>query len=142
MPVGIEATFRLDGFENIPYELFNRRKMRKAFRTAGNTVAKRARRNISGGGGGYPGKRTGRMFKSLKVRMGSGGMYAKVMHLMPMPASTWRKDPRNQAFYPAFQFSGTSRGLRKHQNWIADALEASGGDVKRDLQAGLLEALS
>ncbi|MGS1116876.1 HK97 gp10 family phage protein [Castellaniella sp. UC4442_H9] len=142
MTTGIDAKLTVEGFDNIPRVLFNKRKMRRAFRQAGNVVAKRARRNISGSGSGYPAKRTGRMRKSLKVRVGSGGMYAKVAHVMPAPASTWRRDPRNQAFYPAFLFSGTSRGVRRHQNWIGDALAASTSEVRSTLQTGLLEALS
>lgn len=140
---GIQAKLGFDGYENISQMLFKRGPMRQAFRDAGRMVAKASRKKISkrGYGGGYPNRQTGRMAKSIKVRLGSGGFYAKVQHQMPAPASKWEKDPRGEGFYPAFLHYGTKRGLRSRGNWIADALAEQEGAIMQRLRASLNEAL-
>lgn len=140
-PASIQAMLGIEGFENIRLMQFKRGPMRRAFRAAGRAVAREAKKKISTGGGKYPGKRTGRMAKSLNVKIGSKGLYAKVRHLMPNPPSKWAKDPRGEAFYPAFLHSGTSRGLRSRGNWIADALRDQEVDIRDRLRAALTEAL-
>ncbi len=137
----IQARLGLEGFENIRMMQFKRGPMRRAFRAAGRTVAKSAKQKISKSGGKYPGKRSGRMAKSLNVKIGSRGLYAKVRHLMPSPASKWKKDPRGQGFYPAFLHYGTSRGLRSRGNWIADSLREQESDIRSRLKSALTEAL-
>ncbi|MGO3713559.1 hypothetical protein [Alcaligenes aquatilis] len=140
---GIQAKLGFDGYENISQMLFKRGPMRKAFRDAGRMVAKASRKKIArrGNGGGYPNRQTGRMAKSLSVKLGSKGLYAKVQHQMPAPASKWNADPRKQGFYPAFLHYGTNRGLRSRGNWIADALAEQEGAVMQRLRASLNEAL-
>lgn len=139
----LEASLSVDGFQNIPAFMFKRGAMRKAFRDSGNVVAKNARRKLSGrAGSGLPARRTGRLMRSVVVKLGSKGLYAKVQHKMPAPASKWRGDPRGQAFYPAFLHSGTTRGIKPGGNWIADALTEERSVVQRKLTEGLLEAIS
>lgn len=140
-PASIQARLGIEGFENIRLMQFKRGPMRRAFRTAGREVARSAKQKISKSGGAYPGKRTGRMSRSLSVKIGSKGLYAKVRHLMPEPPSKWKKDPRDQGFYPAFLHYGTSRGLRSRGNWIADALRDRETDIRMRLRAALTEAL-
>ncbi|WP_321269148.1 hypothetical protein [Alcaligenes faecalis] len=139
----MQAMLGLQGFENISQMQFKRGPMRKAFRDSGRMVAKASRKKISkrGGSNEHPGRRTGRMAKSIKVRLGSGGFYAKVQHQMPAPASKWEKDPRGEGFYPAFLHYGTKRGLRSRGNWIADALAEQEGAIMQRLRASLNEAL-
>ncbi len=138
----MQASLQLEGFSNIGLMQFKRGPMRRAFRSAGRSVAKASRKKINSkvGRGSYPAKRTGRMAKSLQVKLGSKGMYAKVQHAMPSPPSKWSKDPRGEAFYPAFLHRGTSR-ISSRGNWIADALQEQAGDIRRQLRNALNEAL-
>lgn len=131
----LEAVLNLDGFQKIPRMEFRRAPMRKAFRGAGQVVAKAARKRISARQAGekYPAKRTGRLVKSLRVRVSKPGLLVKVYH---------EKRADMKDFYPAFLHYGTSRGLRARDNWIADALADHAADVRARLRDGLLEALA
>lgn len=132
----LEAVLNLDGFQKIPRMEFRRAPLRKAFRRAGQSVAKAAKRKISGrlaGAGNYPSKRTGRMVRSLRVRVSRPGLLVKVYH---------EKRADMTDFYPAFLHYGTSRGLRARDNWIADALADHADDIRARLRDGLLEALA
>lgn len=135
---GLEAYVNLvglEGFENIKLFQFKRGPMRKAFRSAGRLVAKEAKQKInarSGGFSNYPAKRTGRLLKSLRVRVSKPGMLVKVFH---------EKRADQQDFYAAYLHYGTSKGLRARDNWIADALADCQGDVRSMLRQGLNEAL-
>ncbi|WP_417252747.1 hypothetical protein [Castellaniella sp.] len=130
-----DAVMQIQGFNHIPRTMFKRGPMRKAFRDAAQIVAKGARRRIASRlpVGNYPAKRTGRMVKSLRVRVSKAGLLAKVYH---------DKRPDQKDFYPAFLHYGTSRGLRARDNWIADALADQQAAVRAKLEQGLMEALS
>lgn len=126
---------RVEGFENIKLFEFKRSPMRKAFRQAGQLVAKEAKKRISArtsGSSNYPNKRTGRLVKSLRVRVSKPGLLAKVYH---------EKRDDQLDFYAAYLHYGTSRGLRARDNWIADALVDRQNDVRSSLRHGLNEAL-
>lgn len=131
----LDAVLKLDGFQNIPRTLFRRAPMRRAFRASGRVVAKAARQKISAraSSGGYPAKRTGRLAKSLRVRVSKPGLLVKVYH---------EKRRDQDDFYAAYLYYGTSRGLRARDNWIADALADHEQDIRRTLEASMLEALA
>lgn len=131
----LDATLTLEGYSQISPKLFKRGPMRKAFRQAGQVVAKEARKKISARAArpGYPAKRTGRLHKSIRVRVSKAGLLVKVYH---------DKLPSQDDFYAAFLHYGTSRGLKARDNWIADALAEQTAAVHRTLTLGLDEALS
>ena len=136
----IEAQLKFEGLENIPVWAINKKVIRRAYRTAGNVVRKEARKKINrkGGVAGYPKKQTGRMVNSLWVRVGSRGMYAKVMHKMPSPPSKWKQ---GLGFYPAFLAYGTKRGLRARDNWIVDTMMQQEKEIQKVLAKGFEESL-
>lgn len=133
---GLDATLTLEGYNQISPKLFRRGPMRKAFRQAGQVVAKDARKKISARAAGfsdYPSRRTGRLQKSIRVRVSKAGLLVKVFH---------EKRPDQKDFYAAFLHYGTSRGLKAKDNWIADALADRAAEVRRTITRGLDEALS
>lgn len=132
---GLEAYLSLEGFENIKLIQFKRAPMRKAFRQGGRLVAKEAKQKISARSAGfsnYPSKRTGRLQKSLRVRVSKPGLLVKVYH---------QKRSDQHDFYAAYLHYGTSKGLRARDNWIADALSDVRPEVRSLIRAGLTEAL-
>ena len=133
--IGLEAVLNLDGFQKIPRMAYKRAPMRKAFRAAGQVVAKAARVKISTrvAKDDYPAKRTGRMTKSLRVKVSKPGLLVKVYH---------EKRADMSHFYPAYLHYGTKRGLRARENWIVDALNDRSVQVRAQLRAGLIEALA
>ncbi|MFC3340688.1 hypothetical protein ACFOEY_19550 [Paracandidimonas soli] len=77
---GLDARMELEGFNNIPRRLFKRGPLRRAFRRSGQVVAKEARKRISARGPGvgeYPLKRSGRLQKSIKVRVSKAGLLVR-----------------------------------------------------------------
>ena len=66
--------------------------------------------------------------RSIKVKVSSAGFWAKV-------APT--KTSEMKAFYPAFLYYGTSRGVAKRANYMADALNQR----RAVAQAAIFDAL-
>lgn len=133
---GLEAQLTLEGFNKISPRMFKRSSLRKAFRQSGQIVAKEARKKISARASGfseYPVRRTGRLLKSLRVKVSKAGLLTKVYHEK-------RQDQKD--FYAAYLHYGTSRGLKSRDNWIADALADMEPDVRQVLSRGLEEALA
>jgi len=143
------------GFDGFDRSLdFDKSQVRKAMRKAGTLVAKDARKRVSKGGrstpGEYPGKRTGRLAKSIKAKVSRSGFLVRIEPKAgsSVPAS----DP-----YFAYLFYGVRRGAarrkdRKAQaggpyrikprgNYMADALQSEGGSVRQLLSEALAKGL-
>lgn len=132
----LQGYLRVEGFENIRLMQFKRGPLRKAFRQAGQAVAKEARKKINarfrGHPGRYPLKRTGRLARSVRVRVSRPGLLVKVYH---------EKLSDQRDFYAAYLHYGTSRGVKARDNWIADALAERQSAIQSSLRHALDEAL-
>lgn len=93
------------GFRNIDYDP---RALRQPLRSAGNEVRKAARRLIArravSEAGQYPGRQTGRMQRSIRVRLSRSG-YA----VMVSPSKT----SSMPVYYPALSSTGIGGRIRK-----------------------------
>lgn len=123
----------IQGFDRI---MFDKRELRAAIRKSANEVRREAKRLISrksvSMAGDFPGLRTGAMKRSIKVKLGSGGGYAKVMPY---------KTSEMKAFYPAFLNYGTNRGLKPRKNFMTTALESKQSAILSAFSASLQNAL-
>lgn len=77
--------------------------------------------------GEAPGRSTGVLMRSIKVKVSSGGFWAKVAPY---------KTSEMKVFYPAFLFHGTAH-LAKRDNYMANAL----GTRREAAQAAISSAL-
>jgi hypothetical protein len=75
-----------------------------------------------------PGRSSGVLMRSIKVKVGSGGFWAKVAP---------QKTSEMKDFYPAYLYYGTSRGVEKRGNYMATAL----GQRRDAAQAAIGSAL-
>lgn len=140
------------GFRNIDYDP---RALRQPLRSAGNEVRKVARRLIArravSEAGQYPGRQTGRMQRSIRVRLSRSG-YA----VMVSPSKT----SSMPVYYPAFVVYGhrgpnteTEAQARRHKkrpgekvaaprrNFIEDAAKQAAPDFKRSMADALANAI-
>ena len=129
-----EIRIDIDGFDRI---LFKKSELKRAIRKGGAVVRQESRRLIArraiSGAGEFPGRDTGAMMRSIKVKVGSGGGYAKVM---PYKTSDMGDD-----FYPAFLFYGTSRGLEPRKNFMVAALDNKQAAIRAEIRRSLARAL-
>jgi hypothetical protein len=97
---------------------FDKKQIRKVLRQQGAAVRKEARRLVSRRAismpGQAPGRATGVLMRSIKVKVASGGFWAKVA---PQKTSEMKE------FYPAYLYYGTKRGLAKRENYMTTALD-------------------
>ena len=135
---------RVEGFDRL---LFDKRELKAAIRKGGAVVRKEARRLIArkaiSSAGEIPGKLTGAMQNSIKVKVGSGGGYARVMPTMTQEMINNTKSakyPRG-AYYPAFLFYGTSRGLRPRKDFMVQALDNKQFEIRAAITAALANAI-
>lgn len=121
------------GFDRI---IYNKREIKAAIRKGGGEVRKEARRLIArraiSGAGEFPGYATGAMSRSIKVKMGSGGGYARIAPY---------KTAEMKEFYPAYLEYGTSRGLKPRKNFMLAALDNKEAAVRAAISAALQRAL-
>ena len=132
---GDTVSIQVEGFDRI---IFNKREIRAAIRAGAREVQREARRLIArraiSQAGDFPGYDSGAMSRSIKIKMGTGGGYAKIMPYMT---------PQMSAFYPAFLEYGTNRGLKPRRNFMVAALDnkrtaihaAIAGALARSLEA-------
>jgi hypothetical protein len=124
----------VEGFDRI---VFNKRELKAAIRKGGAEVRAEARRLIArraiSGPGELPGRDTGAMMRSIKVKVGSGGGYAKIL---PYKTAEMGDD-----FYPEYLNYGTSRGLKPRKNFMVDALDNKQAMVRAAISAALIKAL-
>lgn len=128
----MEAMLRWEGFDPFLRYQFDRRPFRRAMRRAGAVVSKEAKRRVSARAGNeYPNRKTGRLRKSIRVRVSRSGFLAKV-------EPTQRADM--DTYYPAYLFFGTPT-IKPKGHYMADSLQATRAEVVRILRAGLEEAI-
>jgi len=108
------VTATVTGHERID---FDKRAVKKVLRSEGGQIRKLARRLIArkqiSVPGAMPGKSAGVLQRSIKLKVSSGGFWAKVAP---------QKTSEMKAFYPAFLYYGTSRGLQKRGNYMTESL--------------------
>lgn len=129
---GITTSFKWDGFDPFTRYQLKRATFRRAIRRAGAVVSRDARRRVSAPNNDkYPGRKTGRLRKSIRVRVSRPGLLVRV-------EPTQRADM--EKFYPAYLHFGTPR-ITPRDHYMADALESSRAEVVRILRAGLEDSL-
>lgn len=123
-----------EGFDRI---LFRKAELKRAIRQGGAVVRAEARRLIAkraiSGPGEFPGRDTGAMMRSIKVKIGSGGGYAKIGPY---------KTSEMQDFYPAYLAVGTSRGLKPRKNFMTAALDNKGAAIRARIAQSLRNSLT
>ena len=116
---------------------FDKRELKAAIRLGGREVAKESRRLIANravsGAGDFPGFDSGAMSRSLKVKVGSGGMYAVV--------SPHKTAEMGDDYYPAYLIYGTSRGLEKRKDFVVSAMESKRTMVRMLIRRSLVKAI-
>ena len=134
MTADININIKVEGFDRI---IFEKRELKKAIRRGGAVVRAEARRLIAhraiSAAGEFPGFDSGAMSRSIQVRVGAGGGYAKVM--------PFRTPEMKQDFYPAFLFYGTSRGLAPRKNFMVAALDNKQAMIRSAIAASLVKSL-
>ncbi|MFA6076346.1 MAG: hypothetical protein WC778_11015 [Negativicutes bacterium] len=130
----INVRITVDGINRLR---FDKRELKAAFRKGGAVVRKEARRLIASravsSAGSFPGYNSGAMSRSIKVKVGSGGGYVRVM---PTKTSEMGAD-----YYPAFLMVGTRRGLRPRKDFMVQALDNKQSEIKAAIMASLQNAI-
>lgn len=140
----IDVKITVEGFTKIHFE---KRELKTALRKGGAVVRTEARRLIASkaisGAGDLPGRATGAMQRSIKVNVGSGGGYARIMPYMTpeMRANTQSKKYPQGVFYPAFLMLGTRRGLKPRKDFMQQALDNKQLEIRSAITASLQNAL-
>jgi hypothetical protein len=164
----IDGYLHIEGYNNLPRDIFDKRKIRAGMRKAGRLVMQRAQMNLALARGeeGYPVNRTGATLESINFKVSRAGFLVKVAP---------DKTSRMKEYYPAYLFYGVRRGARlsrlkqgethnrKRQrerlklreqrrrndwlieprdNYMADALQDSKSEVQAILSAAFAAALS
>lgn len=161
----VQPYLHVEGFDDLPKDFFDKRKVRAGMRKAGRLVAQRAQLALAlaKGRDNYPVSRTGTTVDAIKVRLSRSGFLVRVA---PQKTSGMKD------FYPAFLHYGVKRGARvrglgkgvkrrkrgkraeliaarqsgewrikPRANYMADALEDTRDDVQRILKAAFARAL-
>ncbi|MCI1005037.1 hypothetical protein [Herbaspirillum sp. C7C8] len=141
------------GFDGFDKKIdFDRKEIRRAMRQSGRTVQQAARKLVAKSTrsqpGAYPGRRTGRLQRSIKLKVSRSGFLVRVA---PQLTSDMKQ------FYPAFLHYGVRRkpgAKRKAEgkgsgsnrveprgNYMVDALNDRSEEVRRILQSAFAKAL-
>lgn len=164
----IESYLHFEGYDSLPRDIFDKKKIRAGMRKAGRLVMQRAQMNLAlaRDDEGYPVNRTGATLHSISFRVSKSGFLVRVA---PKKTSAMKE------YYPAYLFYGVKRGARlsrlkageKHttkrrregirlrearrnndwliaprDNYMADALQDSNSEVQAILSAAFAAALS
>jgi len=111
-----ELNATVQGFSRID---FDRKKVRNALRIEGRAIQKVARKMVSkrmiDSVGDYPAKRTGRLMRSIKVKLSKPGFLVRIAPY---------KTAEMKDFYPAFLHYGSIKNnLEARKNFMTDALD-------------------
>lgn len=160
----VQPYLHVDGFDDLPKDFFDKRKVRAGMRKAGRLVAQRAQLALAlaKGAENYPVSRTGTTVDSIRVKLSRSGFLVRVA---PQKTSGMRE------YYPAYLHYGVKRGARvrglasgkrrargkraeliaarlsgewrikPRANYMADALEDTREDVQRILKAAFTRAM-
>jgi len=164
----IESYLHFEGYDSLPRDIFDKKKIRAGMRKAGRLVMQRAQMNLAlaRDDEGYPVNRSGATLHSISFRVSKSGFLVRVA---PKKTSAMKE------YYPAYLFYGVKRGARlsrlkageKHtakrrrdgirlrearsnndwliaprDNYMADALQDSKSEVQAILSAAFAAALS
>jgi hypothetical protein len=120
--------------------LFDKRELKAAIRKSGAVVRAEARRLISSRAvsstGEFPGYDSGAMSRAIKIKVGSGGGYVRVM-----PYKTTEMGEGKNDFYPAYLFYGTRRGLQPRKDFMQAALDNKQAEIRAAISASLANSL-
>lgn len=116
---------------------FDKKELKSAIRKGGTEVQREARRLISSravsGAGDLPGYDTGAMSRSVKTKVGSGGLYAIV--------SPHKTPEMGNDYYPAYLIHGTSRGIEKRKDFIISALQNKQFAIRLAMRMSLVKSI-
>ena len=164
----IESYLHFEGYDSLPRDIFDKKKIRAGMRKAGRLVMQRAQMNLAlaRDDEGYPVNRTGATLHSISFRVSKSGFLVRVA---PKKTSAMKE------YYPAYLFYGVKRGARlsrlkagemhtgkrrrdgirlrearrnndwliaPRDNYMADALQDSKSEVQAILSAAFAAALS
>lgn len=115
---------------------FDKRKVRKALRQQGAVIRKKARKLVArraiSGAGDNPGRDTGALMRSIKVKVFGGGFGVIV--------APYKTDEMGDDFYPAFLYYGTPT-VKKRANYMIEALDSTRESAKRAIREALKDSL-
>ncbi len=167
----IEGYLHFEGYDSLPRDIFDKKKIRAGMRKAGRLVMQRAQMNLAlaRGAEGYPVNRTGATLQSISFKVSRSGFLVKVAP---------RKTSDMSEFYPAYLHYGVKVGrrlgklapgkgkgksnrrgagvraaalaaraagewrIKPRDNYMADALQDSQTEVQAILSAAFAAALS
>lgn len=126
-----EVNTTITGFKTVD---FHKKKIRKVLRSEGGKIRKIARglvmRRAISNSDEYPGRRTGRLMRSIKAKVSRSGFLVRVS---PQKTAEMGED-----FYPAFLFYGSiTNNLAKRKNYMEEALVRR----REGARAAILDAL-
>jgi hypothetical protein len=112
-----EVNATIEGFSRVD---FDKKKIRSALRIEGRAVQKLARKLVSkrilNSVGDYPARRTGRLMRSIKVKVAKSGFLVRIAP---------QKTAEMKDFYPAFlHYGSTKNNLEPRKNFMTDSLDA------------------
>jgi len=116
---------------------FDKKPIKKVLRQQGGEIRKVARRLVArraiSGPGEMPGRQSGVLMRSIKVKVSSGGFWARVSPF---------KTNEMEVFYPAFLYYGSvKRGIEKRANYMESALDTRRAAAKDAIRTALQGAL-
>jgi len=130
---GVEVFATITGYSKID---FDKRKIKKALRIQGGAIRKAARRLVArkaiSAPGDFPGRDSGTLMRSIRLKVSSGGFWAKVA---PYKTAEMGKD-----FYPAYLFYGTPT-MEKRENYMIQALDQRRDATRSAIRAALEDSL-
>ncbi|SMG09515.1 hypothetical protein [Paraburkholderia susongensis] len=147
--VNVPYQLQLEGWSGLDRKLdFDRKQIRAGMRDVGKLLQKATQQRVSGGDTRYPVRRTGRLRRNIRYKIGRSGFWVKVRP---------EKGSDMPDFYPAFLYYGVRykaggryrRGANFRNgtwrtaplgNYPADTLNADGPRVKQILEAAFSRA--
>jgi len=134
MTSGVQVSVGFAGHSRID---FDKKPIKRTLRQQAGEIRKVARRLVArraiSGPGEMPGRRSGVLQRSIKVKVSSGGFWAKVAPY---------KTSEMKVFYPAFLFHGSAkRNIEKRGNYMEFALNTRRAAAQVAIQSALQGAL-
>lgn len=165
--VDVDGYLHIEGFDNFEREAFDKSKIRAGMRKAGRLVTQRAQMNLAlaRGRDGYPINRTGTTLASITLRVSRPGFLVKVaprktgamkeyypaylhygvkrgarlQRLKPGQKNDSRRERERRKLRAGRQ--GSEWLISPRDNYISDALQDSGPQVRNILAAAFAQAL-